>query len=88
MAKQVSQLFDAQVWHEVPGFEELTDITYHKHQTHGMVRVAFNRPEVRNSFTPRTVEEMRERVVVGAHVRRPPEARSDANVRNSAAGDR
>ena len=58
MAKQVSQLFDAQVWHEVPGFEELTDITYHKHATLGMVRVAFNRPEVRNAFRPKTVDEL------------------------------
>ncbi|MFY7819876.1 MAG: 1,4-dihydroxy-2-naphthoyl-CoA synthase [Rhodoluna sp.] len=58
MAKQVSQLFDAQVWHEVPGFEELTDITYHKHTTLGMVRVAFNRPEVRNAFRPKTVDEL------------------------------
>ena len=58
MAKQVSQLFDAQVWHEVPGFEELTDITYHKHATLGMVRVAFNRPEVRNAFSPKTVDEL------------------------------
>ncbi len=58
MAKQVSQLFDAQAWHEVPGFEELTDITYHKHQTLGMVRVAFNRPEVRNAFRPKTVDEL------------------------------
>ena len=58
MAKQVSQLFDAQVWHEVPGFEELTDITYHKHETLGMVRVAFNRPEVRNAFRPKTVDEL------------------------------
>ena len=58
MAKQVSQLFDAQVWHEVPGFEELTDITYHKHATAGMVRVAFNRPEVRNAFRPKTVDEL------------------------------
>jgi naphthoate synthase len=58
MAKQVSQLFDAQVWHEVPGFEELTDITYHKHQTLGIVRVAFNRPEVRNAFRPKTVDEL------------------------------
>lgn len=58
MAKQVSQLFDAQVWHEVPGFEELTDITYHKHQSLGMVRVAFNRPEVRNAFRPKTVDEL------------------------------
>jgi naphthoate synthase len=58
MAKQVSQLFDARVWHEVPGFEELTDITYHKHATLGMVRVAFNRPEVRNAFRPKTVDEL------------------------------
>ncbi len=58
MAKQVSQLFDAQVWHEVPGFEQLTDITYHKHQTLGVVRVAFNRPEVRNAFRPKTVDEL------------------------------
>jgi len=58
MAKQVSQLFDAQAWHEVPGFEELTDITYHKHATLGMVRVAFNRPEVRNAFRPKTVDEL------------------------------
>jgi naphthoate synthase len=58
MAKQVSQLFDAQVWHEVPGFEELTDITFHKHATLGMVRVAFNRPEVRNAFRPKTVDEL------------------------------
>ena len=51
-------MFDAQVWHEVPGFEELTDITYHKHATLGMVRVAFNRPEVRNAFRPKTVDEL------------------------------
>lgn len=58
MANQVSQLFDAQAWQEVPGFEELTDITYHKHSTLGMVRVAFNRPEVRNAFRPKTVDEL------------------------------
>jgi naphthoate synthase len=46
------------VWHEVPGYEELTDITYHKHATLGMVRVAFNRPEVRNAFRPKTVDEL------------------------------
>ncbi|MFZ4749488.1 MAG: hypothetical protein ACOYMM_03155 [Phycisphaerales bacterium] len=44
-------------------------------------------PAIRSKVR-RTIEEMRERVVVGAHVRRPPEARSDADVRNSAAGDR
>ncbi len=58
MANQVSELFDSTVWHEVPGFGELTDITYHKHMTLGMVRVAFNRPEVRNAFRPKTVDEL------------------------------
>jgi len=58
MANQVSQLFDAKVWHEVPGFGDLTDITYHKHATLGIVRVAFNRPEVRNAFRPKTVDEL------------------------------
>lgn len=58
MANQVSELFDASVWHDVPGFGELTDITYHKHMTLGVVRIAFNRPEVRNAFRPKTVDEL------------------------------
>ncbi len=58
MANQVSELFDATIWHEVPGFNELTDVTYHKHMTKGIVRIAFNRPEVRNAFRPRTVDEL------------------------------
>jgi naphthoate synthase len=58
MAKQVSDLFDASIWHEVPGFSELTDITYHKHNTLGIVRIAFDRPEVRNAFRPKTVDEL------------------------------
>ncbi len=58
MANQVSELFDATIWHEVPGFSELTDVTYHKHMTKGIVRIAFNRPEVRNAFRPRTVDEL------------------------------
>jgi naphthoate synthase len=58
MPKQVSEIFDASIWHEVPGFGELTDITYHKHNTLGMVRIAFNRPEVRNAFRPKTVDEL------------------------------
>ena len=40
-----------------PGFE-LTDITYHRHVRLGIVRVAFNRPEVRNAFRPHTVDEL------------------------------
>ena len=58
MTQQVSELFDAAIWREVQGFEELTDITYHRHVDLGVVRVAFNRPEVRNAFRPKTVDEL------------------------------
>ncbi len=58
MANQVSQLFDSSIWHDVPGFSELTDVTYHKHMTLGIVRIAFNRPDVRNAFRPHTVDEL------------------------------
>ena len=58
MSNHVSELFDAAVWHSVAGFEAFTDITYHRHNTLGMVRVAFNRPEVRNAFRPKTVDEL------------------------------
>jgi naphthoate synthase len=58
MAEQVSQLFDASIWNTVSGFENLTDVTYHRHKTLGIVRVAFNRPEVRNAFRPQTVDEL------------------------------
>jgi naphthoate synthase len=58
MAQQVSEIFDAAQWDDVPGFETLTDVTYH-HTTDGRIaRVAFNRPEVRNAFRPRTVDEL------------------------------
>ncbi|MGZ4588079.1 MAG: 1,4-dihydroxy-2-naphthoyl-CoA synthase [Mycobacteriaceae bacterium] len=50
--------FDPSVWRVVPGFDELTDITYHRHISDGTVRVAFNRPEVRNAFRPHTVDEL------------------------------
>ena len=33
-------------------------MTYHRHTTLGIVRVAFNRPEVRNAFRPQTVDEL------------------------------
>ena len=58
MSKHVSELFDASIWSEVDGFEELADITYHKHVSLGVVRIAFNRPEVRNAFRPQTVDEL------------------------------
>jgi naphthoate synthase len=53
----VSALFDAAAWRPVEGFE-LTDITYHRAVDAGVVRVAFDRPEVRNAFRPHTVDEL------------------------------
>jgi naphthoate synthase len=54
----VSELFDPTVWHEVDGFGELSDITYHHDTTGRIARVAFNRPEVRNAFRPQSVDEL------------------------------
>ena len=58
MANQVSELFDAAIWQQVRGFENQTDITYHSHVSLGVVRIAFNRPEIRNAFRPKTVDEL------------------------------
>ena len=58
MAQAVSDIFDASAWREVPGFEALTDITYHHDLAGRVARVAFNRPEVRNAFRPHTVDEL------------------------------
>lgn len=58
---EVSEIFDASVWAVVPGFE-FTDITYHRCTAAGprgqTVRIAFDRPEVRNAFRPHTVDEL------------------------------
>lgn len=53
----ISEIFHAADWAEVPGFE-FTDITYHRAVSQGTVRIAFNRPEVRNAFRPKTVDEL------------------------------
>ena len=53
----ISPIFDPAAWTEVPGFS-FTDITYHRAVDQGTVRVAFNRPEVRNAFRPHTVDEL------------------------------
>ncbi|MEK9578663.1 MAG: 1,4-dihydroxy-2-naphthoyl-CoA synthase [Aquiluna sp.] len=50
--------FDASVWSEVAGFADLTDISYHRHNSLGVVRIGFSRPEVRNAFRPQTVDEL------------------------------
>ncbi|MCU1508916.1 MAG: 1,4-dihydroxy-2-naphthoyl-CoA synthase [Glaciihabitans sp.] len=58
MTSAVSDLFDESVWVEAPGFSNLTDVTYHHDHDGRVARVAFNRPEVRNAFRPRTVDEL------------------------------
>jgi naphthoate synthase len=58
MTSQVSEIFDATAWQEVPGFDDLTDVTYHRAVDAGTVRIAFHRPEVRNAFRPHTVDEL------------------------------
>ncbi len=54
----VSEIFDPSVWRDVPGFEGLTDVTYHRSVDERTVRIAFDRPECRNAFRPRTVDEL------------------------------
>lgn len=65
----VSDTFDSARWREVEGFE-LTDMTYHRGISRGqidgspkgtdlpVVRIAFDRPEIRNAFRPHTVDEL------------------------------
>jgi naphthoate synthase len=57
VASEVSELFDEDAWKQVPDFD-FADITYHRAVEHGTVRIAFDRPEVRNAFRPRTVDEL------------------------------
>jgi naphthoate synthase len=52
-----SDTFQPDDWNEVPGFE-FDDITYHRGKTVPAVRIAFNRPEVRNAFRPKTVDQL------------------------------
>jgi naphthoate synthase len=58
MANSVSQTFDPALWQSVDGFDQLQDISYHRHISLGIVRVGFSRPEVRNAFRPQTVDEL------------------------------
>ncbi|OFT32536.1 1,4-dihydroxy-2-naphthoyl-CoA synthase [Corynebacterium sp. HMSC08F01] len=61
MQYSTAQPFDPSQWREVEGFD-FTDITYHRHvgdtRADGTVRIAFDRPEVRNAFRPHTVDEL------------------------------
>jgi naphthoate synthase len=58
MKSASSELFDSALWCDVAGFEDLVDVTYHQTADGQIARVAFNRPEVRNAFRPRTVDEL------------------------------
>ncbi|RRO13048.1 1,4-dihydroxy-2-naphthoyl-CoA synthase [Saccharopolyspora rhizosphaerae] len=57
----VSELFNPKLWEPVEGFD-FTDITYHRcvedGPGKGTVRIAFDRPEIRNAFRPHTVDEL------------------------------
>ncbi|GAD79267.1 naphthoate synthase [Vibrio ezurae NBRC 102218] len=50
-------IFNAELWDLVPGFD-FEDITYHRSKTQGTVRIAFDRPDCLNAFRPRTVDEL------------------------------
>src|SRR3712207_4381719 len=58
MTTRVSEVFDPDAWVVAPGAESLGDITYHHDVTGRIARVAFDRPEVRNAFRPKTVDEL------------------------------
>src|SRR5215218_894736 len=65
---KVSDVFDPSRWRSVAGFEDFQDMTYHRQVERDgrgsvvralpTVRIAFNRPEVRNAFRPGTVDEL------------------------------
>jgi naphthoate synthase len=52
----VSELFDPARWEEID--RDYRDITYHRATESGTVRIAFDRPDVRNAFRPGTVDEL------------------------------
>ena len=52
----VSDLFDADRWEPVT--DDFEDITYHRGTNVGAVRIALDRPAVRNAFRPETVDEL------------------------------
>lgn len=70
LPEKVSETFDPRQWRAVSGFPD-SDVTYHRavvREFEGdqvvaerdlpVVRIAFNRPEVRNAFRPETVDQL------------------------------
>jgi len=54
----VSEIFDPERWEPVDLNEAFEDVTYHRAEDVPAVRIAFDRPDVRNAFRPRTVDEL------------------------------
>ena len=55
----VSDIFDADRWEPIEDLD-FEDITYHRGTDVDVVRIAFDRPAVRNAFRPGTVDELYE----------------------------
>lgn len=53
----ISEIFNPNDWESIEGFT-FEDITYHRATVGGTVRIAFDRPECRNAFRPKTVDEL------------------------------
>ena len=66
----ISPLYDPARWSPIDDLGELTDVTYHRAVDQGTVRIAFDRPEVRNAFRPGTVDELHRAL---DHARRSPD---------------
>tara|TARA_A100001037_G_scaffold306692_1_gene354086 strand:+ start:18669 stop:19544 length:876 start_codon:yes stop_codon:yes gene_type:complete len=52
-----SSIMDENRWVSID-IQKFEDITYHKEKEGNAVRIAFNRPEVRNAFRPQTIDEL------------------------------
>ena len=52
-----SSIMDETKWVSLD-IAKFEDITYHKEKDGNSVRIAFNRPEVRNAFRPKTIDEL------------------------------
>ncbi|GAB3682041.1 1,4-dihydroxy-2-naphthoyl-CoA synthase [Salinarchaeum chitinilyticum] len=52
-----SAIMDEARWESIDALE-FEDVTYHRATDLGAVRIAFDRPDVRNAFRPRTVDEL------------------------------
>jgi naphthoate synthase len=53
----VSALFDPERWRSIERFD-FADVTYHRATDSDTVRIAFDRPAVRNAFRPKTVDDL------------------------------